>query len=359
MDWQNFRLEKRLNLNNKHIEEIYSLIARIDAVKNSFVLNEKFTKYTIDRLTSSVIITSTGASNRIEGNRLTDAEIEKLYKNLRVKKFKTRDEEEVAGYLEILEIIFSCNGELDISESQILSLHNETLKYSEADSHHRGKYKTGSNRVEAKDQSGNLVGVIFDPTSPHLVSKEMQELVLWFNNAIEEEKKHNLIIIANFIFEYLAIHPFQDGNGRTSRLLTNILLLKYGYDFTKIVSHEELIESQKADYYLALNRTQKSWKTEEEDISAWLLFFLKVIAMQAEKSLEIAKNDDIKYLLSEKQLEIWDWINKREEEFFTRKETIEFSNFPSRTVEYIIKKFINMNKLERVGLGKEVRYKLK
>ena len=358
MAFKNHRLNTRLNLKPKIVEEAYSLIAQIDTVKNSFAITGKILPQTISRLTSSVIITSTGASNRIEGNKLSDSEVEKLYKNLRIKKFKTRDEQEVAGYLECLEAVFENFSDIRISESWILALHDQMLQYSEKDLRHKGQYKFGSNRVEAKDNKGNLVGVIFDPTPPHLVKKEMQELVFWFNETKKEKLKHPLILIANFIFEYLAIHPFQDGNGRTSRLLANLLLLKFGYDFTKIISHEKLIEASKANYYLALNKTQKTWKSKDEDISEWLIFFLKIINQQAQKALKILQGETIEHLLSAKQLALWQWAQNLPNKEFARKDAIEALGFPARTIESIIKKLLDVKKLTKTGEGRGVKYNL-
>lgn len=358
VNWQDHRVHKRLQIPTDSLESVYSIISEIDGVKNSWQITGKLMPQTIDRLTRSVIVTSTGASNRIEGNRLTDKEVEQLYKNLRVKRFITRDEQEIAGYLECLEIIFKHSAELKITESQILQLHHSMLTYSEKDFGHRGGYKFGSNRVEAKDSAGNIMGVIFDPTPPYLVKKEMQELIDWYNWAIQEKVKHPLIIIGNFIFEYLAIHPFQDGNGRTSRLLTNLMLLKQGYLFTHIVSHEKLIESQKVDYYLALNKTQSSWKTQNENITPWLLFFLNVIKAQSAEALRLVSEETIDHLLSEKQLAIWRWINETEDTF-TRKDLISVFGYPARTVESIIKKLYDMNRLEKLGEGRATRYILK
>ena len=300
MEFKKHRLDTRLSLKPEVVEEVYSLISKIDTVKNSFAITGKILPQTISRLTASVIVTSTGASNRIEGNKLSDSQVEKLYKNLHIKKFKTRDEQEVAGYIECLELVFENFNEIKISESWILGLHDQMLQYSEKDLRHKGQYKFGSNRVEAKDNKGNVIGIIFDPTPPHLVKKEMQELISWFKEASKEKSKHQLILIENLVFEYLAIHPFQDGNGRTSRLLANLLLLKFGYDFTKIISHEKLIESNKADYYLALSKTQKTWKSKNEDISDWLIFFLRIVNNQAQKALKILQSETIEHLLSEK-----------------------------------------------------------
>jgi len=173
------------------------------------------------------------------------------------------------------------------------------LTHCEKDQRHRGQYKFGSNRVEAKDQSGNILGIVFDPTPPHLTAKEMQELIEWYQWTIQTKFKHPLINIANFIFEYLAIHPFQDGNGRTSRLLTNLMMLQHGYEFASLVSHESLIEQSKADYYLALNKTQKTWKSEQEDLSYWLIYIFNIFLKQADLAKQLLESDQFEYLLSE------------------------------------------------------------
>ena len=357
MGWQDFRLHTRLNLNPSVVEPIYEAISEIDGIKNSWQITKQLLPQTIERLTRSVIVTSTGSSNRIEGNRLSDIEVEHLYRDLRVKKFKTRDEQEIAGYLKCLESVFNNYSNIPINESSILALHHDMLVFSERDVRHKGHYKFGSNRVEAKDATGNIVGVIFDPTPPYLVKKEMQELIDWYLWASATKAKHSLILIANFIFEYLAIHPFQDGNGRTSRLLTNLMLLQQGYLFTQIVSHERIIEANKVDYYLALNKTQSTWKTNSEDITPWLQFFLNIIKSQSTQALKIIEGDNIEYLLSEKQLLLWNWIVEQSTEF-SRKDAVNALGFPERTIESIIKKLVMLKRLHRLGQGKATRYRL-
>jgi Fic family protein len=358
MDWTTDRLSKRLTFSPERTEAIYSVLSEIDAVKTAFRLTGKLPPQTLSRLTQSVIVTSTGASNRIEGNRLTDDEVEALYRNLRIRKFRTRDEQEVAGYLEMLELILASHEDMKLSEALILQLHRDMLKYSEKDERQRGSYKFGPNRVEAKDPTGKVMGVIFDPTPPHLTPKEMRELVEWLGWAEDKTFKHPLIRIGNFIFEYLAIHPFQDGNGRTSRLLTNLLLLQHGYDFTALVSHEKLIEERKADYYLALNRAQSSWKTDSEDIYPWLIYFLEIVKAQAVKALDLIGKDNIETLLSEKQLMLWQWAQTRNAPEFSRKDAVEALGFPPRTVEAIIKKLLGLKRLERAGEGRGTRYRI-
>lgn len=333
MTWKDHRLSKRLSFGSEQTEEFFTIISEIDSIKNTIRLTDKLLPQTINRLTQSVIVTSTGASNRIEGNRLSDDEVEKLYRNLRIRKFKTRDEQEVAGYIEVLEVILTSYDDMTLNESLILQLHRDMLKHSDKDQRQRGNYKFGSNRVEARDQTGQLVGVIFDPTPPHLTKKEMQDLMSWNKWAGDDNFKHPLIRLANFIFEYLAIHPFQDGNGRSNRLLTNLMLLQEGYNFTRLASHESLVEQRKADYYLALNKAQSSWKSDKEDINAWVGFFLEIVRGQAAKALAIIEGDRIEHLLSIKQLALWQWAQSITKAEFSRKDGIEALGFPPRTVE--------------------------
>ncbi len=358
MHWQDFRLSKRLLLPPAATETIYSMIAEIDAVKNTYVLANRLLPQTIERLTHSVIVTSTGASNRIEGNRLSDAEVEALYRKMRIKSFRTRDEQEVAGYIEMLERIFEHYRDIPITEGHILQLHKDMLAYSDKDQGHKGCYKFGPNRVEAKDRSGNIIGVIFDPTPPHLTKKEMDELVAWYGWAQSERFRHPLILIANFIFEYLAIHPFQDGNGRTSRLLTNLMLLQNGYAFSALVSHEKLIEETKAEYYLALSKTQKAWKTDAEEITPWLMYIFVVFQRQARAAQAILESDQFEYLLSEKQLAFWNWAQGLVKREFSRGDAIGALGFAPKTVEQVIKKLLDMKKLEKLGQGRATRYRL-
>jgi len=185
----------------------------------------------------------------------------------------------------------------------------------------------------------------------------MQELVDWYDWAVAAQFKHPLLLIANFVFEYLAIHPFQDGNRRTSRLLGSLMLLQHGYDFVSVVSHERLIEANKAGYYyLALNKTQQSWKTPSEDVTPWLLFFLKIVRSQSELALQLLEGDSFDHLLSEKQLVFWRWVSASPGKEFSRKAAMEALGFPARTVESIIAKLLEMKRIQRLGEGRATRY---
>ena len=174
MHWETFRLSQRLSFDAQLTAEIYELLAQIDSVKKGWGIVGKFQPAILQRYQEGVLVTSTGASNRIEGNHLSDEEVRKLYEKLRIQKFKTRDEQEVAGYLEILQHVFDHYETMNLNESLIQDFHSKMLRHSQKDSRHRGGYKFGSNRVEAKDGEGNIMGVIFDPTPPHLVEKEIR-----------------------------------------------------------------------------------------------------------------------------------------------------------------------------------------
>src|SRR3989344_5059956 len=235
--------------------EIISKIAKIDELKGSWVTGAQLSPQILGRLKRSVLVTSTGASTRIEGVQLSDEDIEKMMRGLSVQKFKDRDTQEVQGYYELLENVFNASEKIPFSESTIKHLHRELLKYAEKDTLHRGEYKKTENKVEMIDDAGKSIGVLFDTTPAWLTPKEMQELTEWTQMAIRDREYHPLLILGNFLVEFLNIHPFQDGNGRLSRILTNLLMLKEGYAYAPYVSHEKLIEDNKPDYYLSLRKS--------------------------------------------------------------------------------------------------------
>ena len=350
------RLTKRLQFSFENNLKVFQLLWEIEQLKGSFVVSQKLSYQTIKRLKQSVLITSTGASNRIEWNKLNDEEVEKLYNAMRIKKFKSRDEQEVGGYLEILELVFSSYGDIAFSESSILDLHNRMLSYTEKDTGHRGKYKFGPNRVEARDSEGNVLHIVFDPTDPAMTPIEMFDLIAWTKESIENNAIPSLLIVANFLFEFLAIHPFQDGNGRMSRILTNLLMLQCGYSRMPYVSHEAIIEQNKIAYYKALNTTQKSWKTEQEDISAWVFFFFECVIIQAKKAVALQSGEHIEFALSPKQLQVWKLF--QEQKILTRRYIAEHTTIPYVTVGQILSKLVAMKKIEKKGERRGVVYEL-
>ncbi len=252
-----------------------NLIAEIDEFKGSWKALGTLAPERLAALRKVATIESIGSSTRIEGARLTDRQIETLLSNLEQKSFTTRDEQEVAGYADVMQLLFDSWEMISISENYIKQLHSLLLQYSYKDERHRGKYKIMDNHIEAFDPEGNSLGILFTTASPFETPILTEELVYWTRNSLVERQLHPLLIIGIFVVRFLAIHPFQDGTGRLSRVLTTLLLLKSGYTYVPFSSLETVIEDNKDSYYLALRRTQQSLKIEKPDWNAWLLFFLR------------------------------------------------------------------------------------
>ena len=225
-------------------------------------------------------IESIGSSTRIEGSKLSDREVELLLANLEIKSFATRDEQEVAGYAEAMEFVFQSWQEITLTENHVKQLHRDLLRYSEKDAYHRGHYKTQPNSVAAFDEAGKQVGIVFETATPFDAPRLMQEAVDWARETMETRQLHPLLVTAIFIVVFLEIHPFQDGNGRLSRILTTLLLLRAGYAYAPYSSLESVIEQSKEGYYLALRQTQGTIRTDEPDWQPWVLFFLRALQQQ-------------------------------------------------------------------------------
>ena len=335
--------------------EIWSKIAKIDEIKGRWTGGLKLSPQILIRLKKSVLVTSSGASTRIEGAKLSDAEVESFIHGVKPGKWESRDEQKVQGYYELLNNVFDAWKDISFSESSIKHFHKELLKYVEKDERHRGEYKKGENSVKMFDVDGKEIGVVFETTPAYLTPKKMQELVSFTLTALEEKKIHSLLVIGNFIVEFLRIHPFQDGNGRLSRILTNLLLLKKDYAYASYVSHEKLIEDNKENYYIALRRSQKSFGTEKEDITPWLDFFLTMLLKQSEMALELMESEQIEKLLSPKQLAVWEYIQSVTEA--TPSEIAEKTGVARPTVNQALTRLLKVERIEKIGAGRGTRYR--
>ncbi len=260
--------------------ELLILVAEIDEFKGAWRALGTLAPDRLSALRRVATIESIGSSTRIEGNRLSDHEVERLLANLEIKTFASRDEQEVAGYAEVMETVFAAWSEIPLTENHIQQLHRDLLRYSDTDEWHRGRYKTTSNSVAAFDDRGQQVGIVFETATPFETPRLMEELVAWFNETLAQRALHPLIAIGIFVVVFLEIHPFQDGNGRLSRILTTLLLLQAGYAYVPYSSLESVIEQSKENYYLALRRTQGTIRTEAPNWLPWLLFFLKALTRQ-------------------------------------------------------------------------------
>jgi Fic family protein len=273
--------------------ELLNLIAEIDEFKGAWRALGTLAPDRLSALRRVAAIESIGSSTRIEGAKLSDRDVERLLANLDIKAFASRDEQEVAGYAEVMETVFRAWPDITATENHIRQLHRDLLIYSEKDAWHRGAYKTTPNRVAAFDETGAQIGVVFEPATPFDTPRRMEELVGWLNEARAERALHPLLMVATFVVVFLEIHPFQDGNGRLSRILTTLLLLQAGYAYVPYSSLESVIEQSKESYYLALRQTQATIRLDAPDWRPWLLFFLRALQRQMRRLADKLEGEKI------------------------------------------------------------------
>ncbi len=334
---------------------IVALLAEIDGIRGEFKSGLRMTPQAITSLKRSVLITSAGASTRIEGAKLADEEVERVMQGLTASKLAERDYQEVQGYLEVLQNVFDGYKTLPLREGVIQSLHNELLKYSKKDQPHKGKYKTKENTVGILGKDGKTIAkVIFNPTAAWATPAEMTDLVSWTYDALEEGRFHPLLVIANFLVEFLKIHPFEDGNGRLSRVLTNLLLLRSGYQFAQYVSHEQIVEHRKDEYYIALRKSQETFGTDKDTIAPWLNFFLSVVREQATKALAYLEEEKVEDTLSPKQYEVWKYLSTVGDA--ARGDIVKATGIAEATINQSIDRLIELGKIKRIGRGRGTRY---
>jgi Fic family protein len=268
---------------------VLKLVGAIDEFKGAWKAIGRIAPERLSALRRVATIESAASSTRIEGAKLTDREVERLLSNLDIKAFATRDEQEVAGYAEAMETVFAHWDFIDLTENHIRQLHRDLLKYSTKDERHRGEYRSLRNDVAAFDADGKNLGVVFETATPFDTPRLMADLVGWAAQSLKDKDVHPLIVIAVFIVSLLAIHPFQDGNGRLSRVLTTLLLLRSGYTYVPYSSLESVIEQTKERYYIALRQTQASIQTPAPDWLPWLTYFFGALVEQKtrlEKKIE-------------------------------------------------------------------------
>lgn len=348
----NHTFDFRLN----HIpQEIWLKITQIETLRGKWEGSTKLSPQILGRLKQSVLITSTGASTRIEGSKLSDHEIEKMLKGISIQKFHNRDSQEVKGYYELLKNIFDSWESPIFSEHAIKHFHKELLKYVDKDTLHRGDYKKKENTVVLINATGESLGVMFQTTKAYLTPKEMLELIEWTKAALTKKTYHPLLIIANFLVEFLSIHPFEDGNGRLSRILTNLLLLQSGYTYIPYISHEKLIEDNKPDYYIALRKTQKTLRTKRPNILPWFHFFLDILLTQSQMAFQLLSQTNLETVLSPQQYLVWQYLGKVSET--TPRAISQETGVPRPTINQVLNKLLSLKLIERIGQGATTRYR--
>ena len=337
--------------------ELLTLIAEIDEFKGAWRALGTLAPERLKALRNVATIESIGSSTRIEGSKLTDREIEHLLSDLEITKLSSRDEQEVAGYAEVMDTIIHSWQEIPITENHIKQLHRDLLKFSGKDERHRGAYKSVRNDVGAFDNDGNMIGVIFETASPFDTQGRMEELVAWLKEAQELKRLHPLLIIAVFIVVFLEIHPFQDGNGRLSRVLTTLLLLQSGYAYVPYSSLESVIENSKESYYKALRKTQGTIRTDSPDWQPWLTFFLRALQQQ-KRRLETKVESEKRALaeLPELAIKILDYV--RDHGRVTTRDMVREEGASPNTLKALFGSLVEKGLLVRNGAGRSTWYSL-
>ena len=338
--------------------EILSLIARIDEFKGAWRALGLLAPDRLSALRRVATIESIGSSTRIEGSQLTDREVEKLLSNLAIQSFETRDEQEVAGYAELMDLVFNAWQDIPFNENHVKQLHQILLRHSEKDSRHRGQYKTNSNSVAAFDENGVQIAIVFETASPFDTPRLMGELVPWVNAERENRQWHPLLIIAIFVVVFLEIHPFQDGNGRLSRALTTLLLLQAGYAYVPYSAMESVIELNKEAYYLALRQTQGSIRTDAPNWQPWLMFFLQSLAEQVRRlEKKVEREKIVLAALPELSLQIVEFA--REHGRVTIGNAINLTGVSRNTLKQHFRHLVAQGHLNQQGSGRGVWYELR
>ncbi len=343
--------------------EILGLIARIDEFKGAWRALGTLAPDRLSALRRVATIESIGSSTRIEGSKLSDREVERLLSSLAIKKFETRDAQEVAGYAELMELIFRAWEDIPFTENHIKQLHQTLLQHSQKDEWHRGSYKTNPNSVAAFDEHGSQIGIVFETATPFDTPRLMAELAQWVNDQRGNFDKsaaalHPLLIIGIFVVVFLEIHPFQDGNGRLSRVLTTLLLLQAGYAYVPYSSLESVIEASKEAYYLALRQTQGTIRTSAPNWQPWLLFFLRSLAEQVRRlEKKIERERIVLAALPELSLQIVEFA--RDHGRITMMDAIKHTGASRNTLKQHFRSLVERNHLEQRGSGRGTWYGLK
>jgi Fic family protein len=332
--------------------KLIKLISEIDRFDAHWTAIERKEGQSLKELKSIATVRSVGASNRIEGNSMSDEEVDVLLQQMDLTKLTDRDSQEVVGYFEVLDLITESYEDIHIVESHIKSLHNSLLRYSTKDEWHKGNYKVHTNAVEASFLDGTRQ-IVFQTTEAGFATEDaMRQLITWYNS---EKEVHILIRVASFVYDFLSIHPFQDGNGRLSRLISTLLLLKNGYNWIQYVSFEHEIESRKNEYYKVLRSCQA--QRPKEDITDWVSFFLSCLSNIQAQLLSKLQINGFEAQLSPKEKLVYTIIQSRPN--IQSGEISEKLTIPLPTVKRLLSALMRKALIEKQGKGRNVSYTIK
>lgn len=326
-------------------------LSQLDRFDAQWQAIERREQKTLKELKSIATVRSIGASTRIEGSLLSDAEVEALIKNLDINKLTERDQQEVAGYYDALNLIGESYRDISVTESSIKHLHNTLMKHSSKDGYHRGNYKINPNRVERTEADGTKT-TIFETTAPGWPTQDaMAQLMNWYN---DDSETNALIKAAIFVYEFLSIHPFQDGNGRLSRLLATLLLMKSGYVWIEYVSFEHEIEHRKKEYYKKLMDAQRN--RPGEDVTEWVYFFLDCLKNIQQQLLQKVKDKETREVVGVRDQQIYAIVENNPG--ISSGEIARRLKIPSSTVKRILTNLVATRNLIVHGAGRGTSYSI-
>ena len=336
--------------------DLLRLVGEIDEFKGAWMALGNLAPDRLATLRRVATVESVGASTRIEGAKLTDQEVDLLLSNLDLGSFRTRDEQEVAGYAEATKMVFDSWQKIPFDENHIKQLHGVLLKFSSRDEHHRGEYKKTANNVEAFDEHGRSVGVIFETASPFDTPRLMQELVAWTRGELKGNRHHPLLVVAVFVVRFLAIHPFQVGNGRLARVLTNLLLLHTGYTYMPYSSLERVIEGNREQYYRGLRSAQGTLDKDESHLMDWLRFFLLCLVEQKNSLAEKVKRERLMTALSPLDEQLLQLARQHGRLTLAAAETLTKAN--RNTLKLHLRQLVQAGSLQLLGRGRSSWYEI-
>ena len=327
---------------------IYHTIAKIHEYKGKLELYVKNYSDVLDKMIDVAKIQSTKSSNAIEGIYTNDARLNELMN----KKTEpgNRNEEEIAGYRHVLDIIHENYAYIEFNKNNILTLHNQLYSYSYVN--YKGKFKTLDNTIMEVDALGNRK-VRFQPVSSFETEMYFDKMVEAYKKALKENIPA-LILIPVLIHDFLCIHPFDDGNGRMSRLLTLLLLYKFGYFVGRYISIEMLIEESKESYYEELKRSSEKWNTGENDEIPFIRYMLGVLLKAYEEC------DDRFNLIGNEKLtspeKVLSVIQRSLKPLSKKDIMILCPDISQRTIERALKELQDSGKIQHTGSGRSTKY---
>ena len=329
---------------------IINLISKIHEYKGkqSYLLETK--KDTLETLLKVAKIQSTSSSNKIEGIYTTDKRINEIV-NQKLKP-KNRNEEEIAGYRDVLSLIHDNYDFIDINNNTILQLHRDLYKYTGYS--YGGKFKNSQNYIEETNEQGEKK-IRFTPLSPVETPIAIQDLCKSYNELVNNESCDLLVLIPIFILDFVSIHPFNDGNGRMSRLLTLLLLYKANYLVGKYISIEKIIEDTKDSYYDTLQKSSINWHNNENDYSYFVEYYLGII-LNAYKEFDSRVN-----IVENKKITSYDRIiSIFKENIIPIDKAFIMNKCPDlseTTIERSLNRLLKEDKIVKISGGRYTKYK--